>query len=211
LAADPDEILKFAFQLRKLDTEDKYSYHLLNEQLRPPILVDIIMANKWNDKEGTMTIKEEDRYAFMCGEKYLRYKLKGKEQRQSLQLSELKEENGYDSQFYLLLTENGLMVKSEKRSLIVQQHGMSDNGQFQLMQAATEEQQHTLWNLIPIDYRGEEPIFCVEVPDGEKRPRIVSSSSGVGVMVSTRDQDGYFEQTLTAWKLVKTNEASAQE
>lgn len=105
----------------------------------------------------------------------------------------------------MLLTENGLVVKSEKQSLIVQQHGMSENGQFQLMQAAVEEQQHTLWNLIPIDYRGEEPIFCVEVPDGEKRPRVVSSSSGVGVMVSTRDQDGYFEQSLTAWKLVKTN------
>lgn len=109
----------------------------------------------------------------------------------------------------MLLTENGLVVKSEKQSLIVQQHGMSENGQFQLMQAAVEEQQHTLWNLIPIDYRGEEPIFCVEVPDGEKRPRVVSSSSGVGVMVSTRDQDGYFEQSLTAWKLVKTNWSSA--
>lgn len=101
------------------------------------------------------------------------------------------------------------MVKSEKRSLLVQQHGMTENGQFQLMQAAVDEQQHTVWNLIPLDYMGEEPVFCIEVPDGEKKPRVVSSSSGVGVMVSTRDQDGYFEQSLTAWKLVKTNASSA--
>ena len=51
MAAEPDEILKFAFHLRKIDTEDKYSYNILNGQLRPPILVDIIMANKWNAKE----------------------------------------------------------------------------------------------------------------------------------------------------------------
>ena len=78
-------------------------------------------------------------------------------------------------------------MKSEQRSLLVQQHGMAENGQFQLMQAAKNEQQHNVWNLIPIDYRGEEPIFCIEVPEGEKKPRIVSSSSGVGVMVTTRD------------------------
>lgn len=35
----------------------------------------------------------------MCGEKYLRYKLQGKEQRQSLQLSELNEDNEYGSKF----------------------------------------------------------------------------------------------------------------
>lgn len=110
----------------------------------------------------------------------------------------------------MLLTENGLVVKSEMRPLLVQQHGMTENGQYQLMQAAINEQQHTVWNLIPIDYRGEEPIFCVEVPEGEKKPRIVSSSSGVGVMVTTRDQDGYFEQSLTAWKIVKANGSSEQ-
>jgi len=92
LAADPDEILKFAFQLRKQDTEDKYSYHFLNEQLRPPILVDVIMANKWNGKEAKMIINEKDRYAIMCGEKYLRYREKGNNTRQSLQISELSEE-----------------------------------------------------------------------------------------------------------------------
>lgn len=105
----------------------------------------------------------------------------------------------------MLLTENGLVVKTEKRPLLVHQHGMVDGGQFQLVEAAPGDLQHTVWNLIPIDYQGQEPIFCVEVPEGEKRPRIVSSSSGLGVMVTTRDQDGYFEQSLTAWKIVKAN------
>lgn len=30
LAADPEEILKFAYELRKQDTEDKYSFNFLN-------------------------------------------------------------------------------------------------------------------------------------------------------------------------------------
>lgn len=58
LAADADEILKFAFELRKQDTDDKYSFNLLNGQVRPPVLVDIIMANKWSSSEGKMKVNE---------------------------------------------------------------------------------------------------------------------------------------------------------
>ena len=75
LAADADEILKFAFELRKQDTEDKYSFNLLNGQVRPPVLVDIIMANKWSSLEGKMKVNEQDRYSMMCGDKYLRYQV----------------------------------------------------------------------------------------------------------------------------------------
>jgi len=63
----------------------------------------------------------------------------------------------------------------------------------------------SIWNLIAIDFRGEEPFFCVEMPAGDKRPRLVASTSGKGVMVTTRDQDGYFEQSQTAWKILKTS------
>lgn len=141
----------------------------------------------------------------MCGEKYLRYQVQEHGQRQSLQLSEIDQDSSHSSKFQMLLTEKGLVVKSKKRPLLVQQHGMADGGQYQIIEASQNEQHNTVWNLIPIDYQGQEPIFCVEVPEGEKRPRIVSSSSGVGVMVTTRDQDGYFEQSLTAWKIVKSS------
>lgn len=57
------------------------------------------MANKWNETESCMKVQDQDRCSIMCGEKYLRYKLQGKEQRQSLQLSELNEDNEYGSQF----------------------------------------------------------------------------------------------------------------
>lgn len=62
-----------------------------------------------------------------------------------------------------------------------------------------------VWNLVPIDFRGEEPLFCVELPEADKRPRMMASANAKGVMVSTRDQDGYFEQSQTAWKILKTN------
>lgn len=135
-----------------------------------------------------MTVDDKVRYQLLCGDKYMRYLLKGQGQRQSLQLSEQENDLADSSaKFQLILTENGLLVKSAARPLLVQQHGMVEGGQFQLVQSAEAEQQHTVWNLIPIDYSGEEPIFCVEVPEGEKKPRIVSSSSGVSVMVTTRD------------------------
>lgn len=43
-------IFKFAYELRKFDVSDKYSYELLNGQVRPEIFVDIICANKWNNE-----------------------------------------------------------------------------------------------------------------------------------------------------------------
>jgi hypothetical protein len=73
LAADPEQILKFAYELRKQDIEDKYTLTLIDGQVRPPVLVEIILANKWNSEACKMTVDAKDQYAIMSGDKYLRY------------------------------------------------------------------------------------------------------------------------------------------
>ena len=44
-----DEFLKFAYELRKADTEDKYSARFLKPFVEMPVLYQIIMANSFNN------------------------------------------------------------------------------------------------------------------------------------------------------------------
>lgn len=37
------------------------------------MLVDIILANKWDSEAGKMIVDAKDQYAIMSGDKYLRY------------------------------------------------------------------------------------------------------------------------------------------
>lgn len=50
----PRDLIAFAYELRKQDADDKYSWDFLNGQVTPAILVDIIMSNTWNNSTFTM-------------------------------------------------------------------------------------------------------------------------------------------------------------
>jgi len=56
LSSDAKELVKFAYELRRQDTEDRYSMGFLSGQVKPPTLVDIIMSNKWSTEENRMTV-----------------------------------------------------------------------------------------------------------------------------------------------------------
>ena len=57
ISLDPQKLLAFAYELRKQDGEDRYSYELLNGQVRPHVLVTIICSNKWNEQRQEMETK----------------------------------------------------------------------------------------------------------------------------------------------------------
>lgn len=138
LAADPEEILKFAYELRKQDVENKYSFNMLNGQVRPPALVEMILANKWDSQEGKMTVDAKDQYSIMSGDKFLKHSSTGKEQ--SLLLTELESEDGHSSKFDFLLTPEGLVVGSAERALVALQHGQAEGGQHQLIWGELHEE-----------------------------------------------------------------------
>ena len=47
-ATNYDRLFAFCFELRKQDSCNNYTYELLNGNVKPPILVDIIMNNTWD-------------------------------------------------------------------------------------------------------------------------------------------------------------------
>ena len=53
-----DEFLKFAYQLRRDDTDDRYTEKFIGEHVKPKLLLNIILANYWNQDEGFMEFDE---------------------------------------------------------------------------------------------------------------------------------------------------------
>lgn len=54
------EFFKFAVELRKYDKYDEYTDAILQPWLRPPVLVDIIKANRWNLRTSTMEVDPKE-------------------------------------------------------------------------------------------------------------------------------------------------------
>lgn len=60
IAQSPENLMKFAYELRKQDIDDEFSYGFLNGQVKPAILQDIILSNKWSKAFSKMVVKESE-------------------------------------------------------------------------------------------------------------------------------------------------------
>ena len=54
IARDQVKLYSFAYELRRHDHEDEFTLSLLDGQVQPSILVDIIVNNKWDGEEMMM-------------------------------------------------------------------------------------------------------------------------------------------------------------
>ena len=57
----PSELIGFAFELRKQDSEDM-SFEILNGNVTPSILTHIICSNQWNPRSQKMVPSEKNSY-----------------------------------------------------------------------------------------------------------------------------------------------------
>ena len=49
IAKDSHQLLLFSYELRKIDQTKMYSEALLAQNIQPPVMVDVICANDWNN------------------------------------------------------------------------------------------------------------------------------------------------------------------
>lgn len=68
ISKEPDQLVAFAYELRRQDLEDKYSFEFINGNVKPSILVDIIMSNYWDKDEDCMKVKKTDRFRICIGQ-----------------------------------------------------------------------------------------------------------------------------------------------
>ena len=60
LGEDTEQLLRFAYELRKFDKEDEYTMDLLYGNIQPQVLLQIIKANRWNKSESKMEYSGEN-------------------------------------------------------------------------------------------------------------------------------------------------------
>lgn len=75
IGKDLTVLFEFAFELRKQDVNNEHSYELLNGQVYPAILVDMIMSNKWDPKLCRMVLSKELNYRLILTVAKVRYTL----------------------------------------------------------------------------------------------------------------------------------------
>ena len=56
IANDQQSILLFAYHLRKNEKASKFTFQVLNGHLQPAILLDIILANNWDEQAKSMQV-----------------------------------------------------------------------------------------------------------------------------------------------------------
>lgn len=49
ISLNDNTFYEFAFKLREIDSDDKFTRRLLQGRLNPPILIDILLSNKFVD------------------------------------------------------------------------------------------------------------------------------------------------------------------
>ena len=65
IGQDEVDFFKFAYELRRLDPSDKYTWEFLNGAVQPSILVSMILANKWNASAKKMNVdKKKNNFVF---------------------------------------------------------------------------------------------------------------------------------------------------
>ena len=51
ISKEPDQLVTFAYELRRQDINDKYTFEFINGNVKPSIFNDIIMSNYWDKNE----------------------------------------------------------------------------------------------------------------------------------------------------------------
>lgn len=67
ISKEPDQLVAFAYELRRQDTHDKYSFEFINGNVKPSILTDIIMSNTWDQQEESMKVKKQAKFRICIG------------------------------------------------------------------------------------------------------------------------------------------------
>ena len=63
-----DHLLAFAYQLRKQDHSNMHTNLLLDEVVKPPALVDVILANYWDEEDQLMKCDIKKTFKLKIGE-----------------------------------------------------------------------------------------------------------------------------------------------
>ena len=193
IATNPMNLSAFAYELRKGDSEDKYSYEFLNGQVRPDILARIIIDNKFKDNE----MKPEKTHRVCLGGKSIPLG--------SLDKNEVYvDENVNDNQIKIKLTPTGFMIINGG-DLCLTADSVVEQGKSSKVswKPITDPSEQNVWLLKPKEKNSDEPYFWIQLGYGDQAPRLVAVKKGgkSQLKVSCDIKDGYTDEERALWKI----------
>ena len=67
ISEQPNELFPFVYQLRIQDTQNKFTFDLLNGFIKPNILIDIFLANRWDELSESMMPTTKNKFRLIVG------------------------------------------------------------------------------------------------------------------------------------------------
>lgn len=184
IAKDLSELFAFAYELRKSDPKNLYSYDFLNGQVNPQVVIDIIMNNTWDPKKKKMILSRDCEYRMVIPIGQKRFTLVYLKAKQSLskQISVpfiLNEGNAVPKNMTpnvkFTLCPKGLKIGRDDVQLATQTgQNELDQGQSAPIKIDYKHDDHpsSTWTLKRAGENAQDPFFFVEMPYGEMRPRL---------------------------------------
>lgn len=225
------ELVQFAYELRKQDVEDRYTYAFINGQVRPPILVDVICSNQWNNATQKMEVDMSTAsFRLMVGRaSCLQYQLRGGRRGEDDEESAIvvtkttpMHKDHVDSVAFVLESQGVLIESLDGRQLAATDIIPSDlrveqannkclkwlskvQGSHQDSFVEQEQMHRRLWSLRTLDSDSWDPHFFIELTTGEKKQRLVSRQANPTLyskcIATSRDIDGYGAHEQSLWKV----------
>lgn len=112
LNKDIKEFLIFAYELRKQDIENQHTTLLLNGNIWPKVLIDIVLSNYWDPATGKMRCDQQKQFKVLMGDNNpLVYRRNsGKNVNERPQIKKQGADNRkYMEELHFLLTSNGTL------------------------------------------------------------------------------------------------------
>ena len=86
IATNVEELLKFSYELLKIDVDQEHALDFLNGQVRPNELVKIILSNQWNNQKGAMVLKKNINFHIVANSHNLMIGMNKKQPEQMMSL-----------------------------------------------------------------------------------------------------------------------------
>ena len=214
------DFLSFAYQLRKHDTENKYTRKLLAGRVQPELFVDIIAANKWDparecmmpeDDAPTFTIQKDGSYHLMYPqpEAVIQWPV--------ISRLDMMEGGGFSNKFNFILKEDGagFGIEYDGKRLVAADEQPVDQGSSTFLEWVDlhhdnyHRENCSVWHLQPhLMMNTKKYKFVLSLRYGEKQPRLLPNVLNPPfyskLLASTNMRDGYGQEAYVMWDIKKS-------
>ena len=167
IGRDPQDLFRFAYELRKQDYDDQYTWTLMNGQVEPSLLISIFLANKWNPRIERMDVDRNIEFRIFNNHKGDVMTTNTTSNKVSSPLFVIKNSNASNQQiqdFYIKLTEQGCQIQSTNLDILTTEKNPNTGLTKLVWIPENQKPSNASWLLVPSETKGDRtfPYFHIQ-------------------------------------------------